>query len=157
MDFEHDEISGDHYHDLGNKPCTLLELIRQEPEWAATRIKQGEFAEKKLAALSQPVAGVVESLALADKLYEAADALDAWLSTDDNFEGDVPDDVWVPLQKAMQDYEKSSRIAPAPAVEPCSRCCHYYTGPNPAPSICDDCDIVFDKFEPSTGQAPGKA
>ena len=44
----------------------------------------------------------------------------------------------------------------APAVEPCSRCCHYYTGPNPAPSICDDCDIVFDKFEPSTGQAPGK-
>jgi hypothetical protein len=71
------------------------------------------------AALSQPVAGVVESLALADKLYEAADALDAWLSTDDNFEGDVPDDVWVPLQKAMQDYEKASRIAPAPAVEPC--------------------------------------
>jgi len=82
------------------------------------------------AALSQPVAGVVESLALADKLYEAADALDAWLSTDDNFEGDVPDDVWVPLQKAMQDYEKSSRIAPAPAVEPCKNCYWKVTARN---------------------------
>ena len=148
MDFEHAEISGDHYHDLGNKPCTLLELIRQEPEWAATRIKQGEFAEKKLAALSQPVAGVDGKLTAAIAEMEKCVRCLA-LELHEAVHGDVVE-TWDALKTAL------SVPAPAPAVEPCSRCCHYYTGPNPAPSICDDCDIVFDKFEPSTGQAPGK-
>jgi hypothetical protein len=53
-----DKVNGEHYHDSDGEPCSLLGLIRREPEWAATRIKQGEIAEKKLATLSS--AGVEE-------------------------------------------------------------------------------------------------
>ena len=105
MDFEHDEISGDHYHDLGNKPCTLLELIRQEPEWAATRIKQGEFAEKKLAALSQPVAGVDGKLTAAIAEMEKCVRCLA-LELHEAVHGDVVE-TWDALKTALS--------APAPA------------------------------------------
>lgn len=50
------------------------------------------------------------------KAYEAADALDAYCTTGDGFEGDVPDDVWIPFHKAMMEYEKGRRLS-APKEE----------------------------------------
>jgi len=36
------------YHDIDGNPCSLYHMVKYEPEWAASRIKEGEKAAAKL-------------------------------------------------------------------------------------------------------------
>jgi len=36
------------YHDVDGNPCSLYYLVKYEPEWAASRIREGEKAIAKL-------------------------------------------------------------------------------------------------------------
>ena len=76
----------------------------------APAIHRREALEIVLNALSAPAVDVVELLVAADELYKAAEVLDGYCTMADGFEGDIPDEVWVPLQKALQVYEKSRRL-----------------------------------------------
>ena len=36
------------YYDIDQNPCTIFQIIKREPEWAANRIQEGEKAIEKL-------------------------------------------------------------------------------------------------------------
>ena len=40
--------SGKKYYDSEGNECSLFEMVRREPEWAANRIREGEHAIETL-------------------------------------------------------------------------------------------------------------
>jgi hypothetical protein len=131
MDFERAEQSGDHYHYSSGEPCSLQQLVRAELEWAATRIKQGEIAEKKLAAaLAQPAP--VVSVGVCPHYFEDTDGVHVVVVGQCRCKG---------------------KIAPAPAVEPCKE--QEFGG-----DMCDTCGFEGGHYpncpkRNGSGQAPG--
>lgn len=51
------------YYDGDGNPRTMLQLVKQEPEWAANRLQEGERAIEQLAALKnvEPNAASINS------------------------------------------------------------------------------------------------
>lgn len=49
-------MSDEDYKDMDGNPVTLEKLIRTEPEWAASRVREGRKAEAELAARDKRIA-----------------------------------------------------------------------------------------------------
>ena len=49
------------YHDSKGQPCSIIQIVKREPEWAANRIQEGEKAIEKVNCVYALLVDVLES------------------------------------------------------------------------------------------------
>ena len=55
-------MSDRQYKDVSGNPCTLLWLVKNEPEWAENQIRHRDTLERELAAAKERIARLEDSL-----------------------------------------------------------------------------------------------